>query len=198
MPISVQSLVFAGKGKTAITGAGGFTIPLDAAEVVSHRFSNQLSDNPREDGSVVTDHVLHQPNELTIEGLVSDYPMAIAGGVLSGTGGAAALGRIGASLGADVTTPRQTAYDLLKRAVTEQLLLDVETSLGTFSNMIAEAVEVGQTHETANALRFRLALREMATATTSESPIDLALVLPDGPDLASPATERGFQPAVAS
>ena len=216
MAIDVMGLLFSPESATKIKG-GELDIPFDAAEVVEHHFRNLVTDEPREDGTLVSDHVLSQPDELVIEGVVSDFPLAgnlgtaIAGAVatrvVGGVAGVVAGGLVRAATGgaigslADLTgvqRPRQTAYDLLKRAVKEHLLLNVVTSLGTFANMVAESLDVTQSWTTANALRFRLALRTLVTATTSESPLDLVDALPGTADLAAATSERGFRPAVAS
>lgn len=53
-------------------GVGDLVLDVSFSQSISHRA--QVTDNPIEDGSTITDHVIQLPDTLTIEGLWSDTP----------------------------------------------------------------------------------------------------------------------------
>ena len=181
MAIDVLGLVLSSAPGTKITG--DVEIPIDAAVVVSPRFANEVTGEAVEDGSEITDHIITAPVEVEIEGIISNHPVAIFGGLASG-----AFGGISDVLG--IEQPRQSGYDLLKKAVVEQLLLTVETSLDTYESMVIVSLDVTGTRENANALRFRATFREVRVASTTDTPLTGNLG-----DLATGLAERGSRPA---
>src|SRR3990167_10153705 len=99
MPLSdIIGLVVA-RPRTAIEG-GDLDIPLDAALATVHTYRNAITGEPIEDGSEIHDHVIAEPEELTIEGLGSDNPSRSFGGVPGGALGAGIGGPGGGTSGA--------------------------------------------------------------------------------------------------
>src|SRR3990167_10328972 len=88
-----------GRPRTDIEG-GDIDIPLDAALATVHTYRNAITGEPIEDGSEIHDHVIAEPEELTIEGLVSDHTSNIFGGVPGGALGAGIGGLVGGTSGA--------------------------------------------------------------------------------------------------
>lgn len=56
---------------------------LDATISENQNYSNRITEFPIEDGSTITDHIMQEPEELTIEGFVTDTPTKILGGISS-------------------------------------------------------------------------------------------------------------------
>ena len=54
-------------------------LTLDAAITESHEFNNQVTQFPIENGAVISDHVIEQPEILTIEGFVTNSPVTFLG-----------------------------------------------------------------------------------------------------------------------
>lgn len=53
-------------------------IPLDVRLSSTHTFTSQVSENPVEAGSVVSDHVIRNPPSISLSGLVGDTPIGTA------------------------------------------------------------------------------------------------------------------------
>jgi len=190
MSFDVLGLIFAGKAKTTFTG---LDVTLDAAEVIAHSVRNTVSREVREDGSAVSDNVVSEPDELTVTGLVSDYPVSVLGGSLEG-----AAARLSATFNTEpVEQPSQTAWQRLKKAATDHTLVGVVTRLGTYEDMLIEDLTATQDRSTAHSLRFTARFVKMATATTDETGLLDVLddVLPGTADLAAGTQDRGAQTA---
>ena len=56
-------------------------ITLDATIREQHQFSNTVTENPLEDGSIVTDHIFSNPYMLLIEGEITDSPVQFFSGL---------------------------------------------------------------------------------------------------------------------
>ena len=186
MTVDVRNLIFATEPRTKL--AGPIDIPIDSAEVVSHSLRNSLTSEAREDGSNVVDHVITEADEITIQGLVSDFPVAILGGLV---GGAAASGLLGDVLGLE--RPSRSAWELLKHAQRTHALMRVETSLGTLEDMIGVSLDSTQTAKTANALRFTWTLKKDQRVTTADTSLELVDVALGQVDLATPTADLGAQ-----
>lgn len=188
MAIDVLGLVFAANPKTTI--GGEVEVPLDAAVAVEHEFHNRVTTNPIEDGSEVADHVMREPDRVTVEGFVSDTPVEILGGVLGGN----VSGLVGDIVGAEVR--HVEAWRLLRQAFDTQALLTLVTTLGEYEDMVIESLSTQQSDRSAHALWFSMSLVKIVKASTSEGLLDQLLdVLPGGADQAAGVARRGQQAA---
>jgi len=190
MAVEVLGLLFADKPRTKIEG-GEIDITVDAALTVAHKYGLTVTSSPIEDGSSVDDHAVRDPDELTMEGFVSDHPVEFLGGVLRGE---VAGGAVGELLGA---TPRSvSAYALLRKAVDDKALLTVLTRFRTYDDMLATNLEVQQAQEVGEALRFQLTLRHVRRVGTSATSV-LDKLTDAAKDDAAPTASRGRKPAKA-
>jgi hypothetical protein len=128
-------------------------IPLDARLSSSYRFGSQVTQFPVESGAKITDHVHLDPEEITLEGLVSDSPIT----------------EIPARMqlrGDNEETPSgsrtQSAYDALYTVRSKRLLLTVVTEYKVYEDMVLESFEVPRSRDQGG-LQFTATLKQIVT-----------------------------------
>jgi hypothetical protein len=73
-------LLFGRKAPTSIRTSLQ-AITLDATLAEDSEYSNRITEFPLESGSSISDHVIHEPENVTIKGLISETPVAVLGTV---------------------------------------------------------------------------------------------------------------------
>lgn len=101
------------------------TITFDSTTSIRPTFRNEVSKHPVEQGSTATDNSRKEPAAVSIEGLLTDFPLTIRGG---GVGGAGEKGRAGGVL------------DLLLYLKDKGVRVTLRTTLRSYSNMVIESV----------------------------------------------------------
>lgn len=146
-------------------------VELDATISERHVRRNEITAHPVEVGVDITDHVRRLPASIEIQGIVSNTPIVFF---------------------ASLTEPpnRAEIADAQFLLMLEQgLLLDVVTSLRSYSNMMLTSYEVDRDAENGNVLNARLALTEVIQAFSqgevSPTPNNLSR---------APSTDKGAQP----
>jgi hypothetical protein len=129
-------------------------IPIDARVSSNYRFSSDITDFPVESGASITDHIHTRPDEITLEGMVSDsglveFPSLLG---LRGDGELQQPGR-----------RRQTAFDAIFRAFTDKTPLTVVTEYLIFDDMVIESFEIPKSPDRGEAIWFVMQLRKIAT-----------------------------------
>lgn len=166
-------------------------MPLDAAMSINHDFSANITRNPIEDGSDVTDHIRLENPVLQIEGFIAENPLSaiesainIATGVVaSGLGArfggfsriitAAGAGSLIAVLrnrqpGSNINYP-QAAYVALKKLWSDRIPFSVRTNLDLFDNMVISKLSFPRSAEIGKSLQFTATFEQVnlvKTATT--------------------------------
>lgn len=137
-------------------------VTLDASIEESHHSSVDSTDSPIENGPDVTDHLRVKPDQITIKGIVTNYPLDSYQGtttgsttvngnaVTNGTGTAATLP------GADRTA--HEAFLALKGSPT---LITVVTSLHTYTKMALTDYTATRNSEHGQDLTFTMTLKEI-------------------------------------
>ncbi len=151
--MALLSLLFGKKNKLKIAH-----IEVDVCVSESHETDCDITENPVESGSYITDHVQVKPARLTIEGLVSDTPISLLGIALIGNDNRA-----------------RKVYDQLLEIQYAAEPIDIITGLTQYENMILKSLTVPRNAETGKSLRFNAVFQEViiiessdiATATTS-------------------------------
>ncbi len=164
MPNSLIQIIF-GKSDPGHIGS----LVLDATISDSHSFRNTITDFPVESGGNISDHVIQAPEEVTIEGFVTNTPVKILGvfsipGDITTTGSSGILG--GEDKVQDAYTklmqfagydfPLQTDPDQKERAVPNSpQLIDIVTGLRSYSDMAVMEIDIIRDKDTGQTLRFR-------------------------------------------
>lgn len=127
----------------SLAGAAGLPtqiglLTVDVTLQESHEFGARATDWPVEEGTVITDHVRLEPRALTIEGFVTDTPIAFTsvGNVRSATG-----------------------FEILEQLWEARTPFIVVSQLRYYENMIIESLVIPKNRE--SALRFTCNMREV-------------------------------------
>jgi hypothetical protein len=131
---------------------------IDVAEAEEHAFNAAITEHPLENGAVVSDHVRDTPIAVTIQGIVSDTPI----GTLADERNALSL-------------PSQEIYDKLLELRAKKEPITIETSLGTFANMVLQSLNVPRSISTGEAFKFRAAFQQIQLVTNERTRIKVAV-----------------------
>lgn len=167
--MSLSSLLGRKRGPTI----GGIQIDVSVRE--THSTAKEISDSPVEVGSDITDHVKKRPDEVTIEGVLSNRPSSLIDLAEQETTGETAEKRY-----ADL-------LDLVANADTFELV----TGLRVYENMVFTAFSVDRDNSTGEVIRFRATMREVEFAKSET--VD---VVPNEQDTGKPepTVDRGPKP----
>lgn len=142
-------------------------VEVDAAITQQHSKSAQVTKHPVESGSLISDNVVDDPDTLRIEGIVSNFPVAIL-----------------ASL--QFPPKRAETFDeVMQAAMDLRQPIDVITSLREYSNMIITGYEVPRDKNTSNEVRFTMTLERITIVSTSTT---------TAPAIAQPVKPLGNKP----
>jgi hypothetical protein len=133
---------------TVIRKLGAFSF--DAVFSESHTHELEVTDNPIETGSVVSDHAFMLPIRLTLTAGVSDTPLA----EINNDQFAGGQGR------------SVKAFDLITQLQRFAEPFDVQTKLRLYKNIICTKIDVFQDKENQFALDFTAELREVIIVNT--------------------------------
>lgn len=131
---------------------------IDAAPTEEHEFPNEVTEHPVEEGANVADHVIILPDVVTIEGVVSDTPIAPT-----------SLQRTPNAL------PSDQALVLLKGLRDSRRLTTIQTSLRVFQDVVLENLNVPRDARTGEALRFTATFRQVRLVTNQRTTIRTAV-----------------------
>lgn len=101
----------------------------------THEWKREVTSNPVENGSPISDHIIDQPDSLTITGMISNAPIL---GLLD-----EASGLIDGSLSSQDYVAQ--AFDLLDNLRQSKQLIKIYTRYKTYSNMVLQSVSIPRT-----------------------------------------------------
>jgi hypothetical protein len=130
------------------------SLVVDCTISESHEASVTVTKHPVEDGAKITDHARPEPVTLTIEGMVSNTPIAS----VFTTGGAI--------YSAGAQGPVQSAYKMLIDLHDNPRLIDIVTKLRTYHNMILTSLKIPRDAKTGDVIRFSANFQEIRTVQT--------------------------------
>ena len=143
-------------------------VQLDAALTEVHRSAVEITQHPVETGADISDHARKMPDELRIEGLITNTLMFPGSFVSPGS-------------------RAEDAYDALRKL--EGQLVDVITSLGEHTDMAITSIEVPRDAKWANAVRCTITLRHVRIVKSQTVP-----AAPSKQGAAAPPRDLGKQP----
>jgi hypothetical protein len=171
---------------------------LDAVLTEKHSYVNEVSQYPVEDGSDINDNIRKLPDEITINGMVSNTPIDILQAskteVVQKTEGGVEVKNLTRS---DVLNRVELAQDILLRISGRTIngepkdpeLVDVVTGLRVYKNMAITNLEIPRDIAVGQAIKFDAALREVRKVK-SES-VEIPFAAPDSVDRAQSTVEKG-------
>lgn len=137
------------------------TVSFDAYLEESHTSTIEVSNNPVELGAEVSDHAIIIPKVIRIVIAVSDTPMgfealtAIAGNVQ----------RLFAEKGTKLTRSQQAYRDLIAMQES-RVLLEVQTGLKLYKNMLITNIQVGQDKDSSRSVEMVVDMQELIIVET--------------------------------
>jgi hypothetical protein len=146
----------------AMAGSDLLLVELDAAITEEHTFTNNVSTHPVEDGSDIADHVRLSPEQITIEGFVTNSPIK--------------------NLIQLRTDPNQGAGDIVQntygvllsiagRAGKPPALIDIFTTMKIFTDMVMTKLTVPRDAALGEALRFTAEFIHLRKVTLEQATI---------------------------
>lgn len=148
----------------------GDLVEIDACLEESHSLANTVTDHPVEEGSNISDHSRPNPDVVTLRCFVSNTPLSstqvrrsVRSGDVSFETSAAAEAAPSPS---DITGRGQNAYLKLKKMRDDGQLVDVVTSLRTYSTsdtegMMIESLTIPRTRDNFDGLEFSMTLKQV-------------------------------------
>ena len=129
-----------------LTGVSKYKFAIDLCVRLTHSNSATVTDNPIEDGSSINDHVINQPRVVTLTGLVSDYKYQLFPFNFPF---------------ATQDKPSKKVYDIFQDIYKNKRLIEIDTGLEVYENMIIESMSFPRTSDTQESLEFSLTMKEI-------------------------------------
>lgn len=141
--MSFVAMVFGWNGGTSI-GA----VPLDALLSEKTSLNSRATEYAVEDGPPVTDHVVQESEQLTLDGWVTAAEVALLGGLAAGVSSALQRGGSFGNLSARAGRSKLiSSKDALRKIHADRLPITVTTGLDVYVNFVMERCEIGRTNE---------------------------------------------------
>lgn len=134
-------------------------IVFDATLKESHSHTADVTDNPVERGSNITDNVRTRPVSLSIEGFISDYPLR--SNVVQQFAGGAFTQRPSEDL-----RRSQQVLDKLIKLKDAGVLIIVTTGIRVYQDMVVTSVNVNRDKSTAHGLMLDVSMRDIRLVDT--------------------------------
>lgn len=159
-----------------LTDVGG--VKIDAVISENHRYNSLVTQNPIEDGSIISDHIVNLPIILEMEGRFTDTPFGFLSALVASTAvGALATGLTGAQAAAGLAQATaavllgesrpglsKTKFKLLVALQIARSTIDIVTGLQTYSNMVIESLSAPRASRDGKSIRFNATFREILVA----------------------------------
>jgi len=121
------------------------SIDFDATLDELHDWRNEVTQNPVESGSPVTDHVIERPDRLKLTGTITNSPLR---GEFAGQ-----------YFGGDNESPRiQTAFDAIRELFKSRDVVVVYTKHAIYTDMVIESVSIPRNAQIGEEVQFTMEL----------------------------------------
>lgn len=182
--MGILSDLFTPKGVKIESDIGDLFI--DATISESPVMVNRVTENPIEDGSLIADNVVSEPNQITLTGIITDDPVRFLSGI-----------RDLAEKGQGSLTRSKNAFELLEKLKNKKTLVTITTEFKVYESMLITKFSPNKDSNTGLSLRFVLELRELIIkkSQTVTIPRDSVKDEPPGSgDQAASTVDAGKQP----
>lgn len=144
------------------------TLVLDASVKEEHVGEVEVTDHPVEQGAAVSDHARPKPEELTIEGVVSNTPLNFIQARRSVTSEGFTW-TTSAQINAVRGTPgnAEAAYVTLRAMRDVPKLLTIITALRSYDNMVMTSLKIPRDKETGDVLKFEAKFKQVRIVTNA-------------------------------
>lgn len=181
------------EARQLLADAGNDAFAVQATLNESYNFNADITDNPVEEGSDVTDNINPRPLEISLTMKQSDTPIslgsAIRGAAVSaGSAAGSELGSLGRVAGGfaggelsrllrNESARRglaQTCYEQFRKMFEERNLITVQTGLDIFPNMAIQSINFSRNQSTGRAIDFVVTLRQIRIVRAQQITINVA------------------------
>lgn len=125
----------------------------DATLKEGHRAKNVITRQPVEQGVDITDHVRPEPDELSLDAIITNSPLNSDG------------------LDPNSVNNASAAYQLLLSLKNDATFLSVSTALRDYDNMIISSIDVDRDKTTGQVLAVKLAFQSVLLVSSQQVPI---------------------------
>lgn len=144
-------------------------LELDATIREVEEYTNEVTEFPVETGYSITDHIIHKPEKLTIDGFITNTPISNTNtsnpNNISGEGNRVkyALETLLGLAGFDSSGVNAA---VAKSVIPTPKIISVIMGLRTYNDMVIESLTVPRDKDTGETLRFTIALKRIIIVNT--------------------------------
>jgi hypothetical protein len=146
-------------------------VKLSLSESENHEFRSEVTQYPVEDGSNMSDHIVNNPDKLTIQGFVTNSPISTLDTSGPGNG--------------------ESAFEALLRIHRTREPVRVFTTLKEYENMALVCFSVPKNAETGETLRFSASFVHIRKVNSAI--VETAAIKSDASDMVSSEKKAGKQ-----
>jgi len=180
---TISEFIFGSRQRTIIkykiSSNANFVFEIDTTVSETHNKTTSITRHEIESGATITDHVIKNPVQVQLSGIISDFPLRVFD-----------LGNLN-PLNFNNTKPSVSAYNLFKEIYEEQRLVTIETKLETYDNMIITDISIPRTNENINNLQFSITAEQINFAYSELTEVDEDLYKDDVKDKAVSKKNEG-------
>jgi len=114
-------------------------ISFDTMVSEEHRFTSRVTYYPVESGTIVSDHIINQPDVVVLSGLISDTPLNIFA----------------------PSNRSVAAFNTLIQLHERRAVVDIVTGIKVYKNMAITSIDVPRTMKTGQTLTFNIELQKI-------------------------------------
>jgi len=177
-------------------------IELDATIRETEEYTNEVTEFPIESGFTITDHVIHKPERVTIEGFITNTPVpnsiTSVPILITGQGNRVktALEKLLELAGFDSSGVNGS---IAKAFIPTPHIVSVTMGLRVYNDMIIESISIPRDNSTGETLRFTVALKRVIIVKTDfvkiENTSELNGKAPNAVKQGSETSNKGSQTA---
>jgi hypothetical protein len=132
----VLSLIY-GTKKYAQSKVG--TVTFDTMVTEEHRYSSRVTNYPVESGTIISDHIINEPDTVILSGLVTDTPLNILAGFNRSI----------------------AAFNALIQIHERRQVIDIVTGIKVYKNMAITSLDVPRSIKNGQSLTFNIQLQKI-------------------------------------
>jgi len=175
--VSLASVIFNGFKHNRFVDPVNEKVVLDIDVTFSenHERTAQISKNPIEDGSEITDHVTLDNTRLTISGMVSDSPLGFVfftstanSPVQAGKTGKASVG----ALLAGTVTRSTLTFDYLNELMDKRIPFSIINKFKIYEDMVIQSLTIPRDGSEGESLKFTAVLEQVNVVSSQTTAID--------------------------
>lgn len=155
----VLSLIY---GKKYLSPRIG-SIDLDVTITEQHNYNSRVTSYPVENGTILSDHIINEPDRLVLQALVTDTPLSIL----------------------SLTNRSSTVFNRLVEIQQRRELVQVVTGLKVYDSMAITSLDVPRSSSTGQALVFTIELQKVIIDNTVSIELNTGDAFGGGQDVIS-------------